>query len=112
MRGTAELARKFKISLSEDNLVLRRPSDYAEKLHITTGYLNDVIKKTTGSSVTYWIHQEVSIRSKHALYHTDLDIKEIAYQLGFRDHVYFIRLFRKLNGVSPLKFRLLKRRNN
>jgi len=108
---TAELARKFKIALSENNLVLRRPSDYAKELNVTAGYLNDVVKETTGSSVSYWIHQEISIRSKRVLYYTDMDIKEIAYLLGFNDHAYFIRLFRKLNGVTPQKFRSLRRSN-
>ncbi|WP_164850002.1 helix-turn-helix domain-containing protein [Mucilaginibacter limnophilus] len=78
-------------------------------MNVTTGYLNDVVKKITGSSVTYWIHQEFSIRSKRALYYTDMDIKEVAYLFGFNDHAYFIRLFRRLNGITPQKFRLLKR---
>ncbi len=39
---------------------------------------------------------------------TDLDIKEIASQLGFSDQSVFGKFFVKKNGISPLKFRLKK----
>ncbi len=35
----------------------------------------------------------------------DLSVKEIAYRLGFGDHSYFIRLFKKMPHVTPLKYR-------
>ena len=40
---------------------------------------------------------------------SDKPVKEIAYTLGFNDHSYFIRLFKKLVGVTPLEYRLSMR---
>jgi len=40
---------------------------------------------------------------------SDLNISEIAYQLGFDDASYFTRLFRQIAGTSPSEFRELHR---
>jgi AraC family transcriptional regulator, transcriptional activator of pobA len=37
--------------------------------------------------------------------YTDLDITEIAYQLGFSDPANFGKFFKKQAGMSPLTFR-------
>ena len=71
------------------------------------GHLNETIKKATGSTVSYWIAQEIFSEAKRLLNHTDADVKQIAYELGYADQAYFIRFFRKLSGLSPLGFRKL-----
>ena len=81
------------------------PSYYAEKLHISPVYLNEVVKNVTGLSVGSYIRNEIVLRAKRLLYHTDMTIKEIASSLGFEDNAYFTRLFTKATGRSPGKFR-------
>ncbi|MGZ3766759.1 MAG: helix-turn-helix domain-containing protein [Mucilaginibacter sp.] len=107
---SVELARKFKTLLSINIKAIKSPSAYASMLNISTGYLNEAIKSVTGSTVSYWIQQEVFNEAKRLLYHTDVDVKEIAHELGFSDYSYFIRTFRKVCGLSPLKFRSLNRK--
>jgi len=106
---SAEIARKFKNLLSVNIKVIKKPSTYASMLNISTGHLNEAIKGVTGSNVSYWIQQEVFTEAKRLLYHSEADVKEIAYELGFNDYSYFIRSFRKVCGLSPLKFRSLNR---
>jgi len=84
---------------------VKSPRDYACKLNISTTYLNDVVKDTTGFAVSYWIRQEVIMEAKRLLYYTDFTVKEIAINLGYSDNAYFIRLFRKTTGEPPLRFR-------
>lgn len=107
---SAELARKFKSILSINVKAIKSPSAYASMLNISTGHLNEAIKGVTGSTVSYWIQQEVFSEAKRLLYHSDADIKEIAHELGFSDYAYFIRSFRKACGLTPLKFRSLNRK--
>jgi len=71
------------------------------------GHLNETIKKATGSTVSYWIGQEIFSEAKRLLNYTDADVKQIAYELGYADQAYFVRFFRKLSGLSPLGFRKL-----
>ena len=106
---SAEISRKFKNLLSMHIKAVKSPSAYASMLHISTGHLNAAIKNITGSTVSYWIQQELFTEAKRLLYHSDAAVKEIAHELGYRDHSYFIRSFRKACGSSPSKFRLLNR---
>lgn len=82
------------------------PKFYADKLHISPIYLNEVVKNVTGWNVSTYIRDEIVLRAKRLLYHTDMPVKEIASTLGFDDHAYFTRLFTKATGKSPAKFRL------
>lgn len=81
------------------------PSYYADKLNLSPVYLNEVVKRVTGWSVSNYIRNEIVLRAKRLLYHTNLTAKEIASSLGFEDNAYFTRLFTKATGKSPLQFR-------
>lgn len=81
------------------------PSYYADKLNLSSVYLNEVVKRVTGWSVSNYIRNEIILRAKRLLYHTNLTVKEIASSLGFDDNAYFTRLFTKATGKSPLQFR-------
>jgi AraC family transcriptional activator of pobA len=95
----------FKKALKKYFKTVKSPSEYAAILNITSSYLNEVVKETTGRPVSYWIHKEVMMESKRLLYHTNLSVKEIAFSMGYEDHAYFSRLFRKITGKTPGQFR-------
>jgi len=107
---SAELAREFKALLAVHSHAIKSPSAYASMLHVSTGYLNETVKKVTGSTATYWIQQELFNEAKRLLYHTDDNVKQIAQKLGYTDYAYFSRSFRKASGMSPLKFRGIHRK--
>lgn len=108
---SAEITRGFKNLLAVHIQTIKSPSVYASKLNVSPGYLNEAVKQATGSTVSSWIQQEVFSEAKRLLYHTETDVKQIAQELGYTDHSYFIRSFKKLSGLSPLKFRALNRDN-
>jgi AraC-like DNA-binding protein len=78
---------------------------YAGSLNISTPYLNECVKTTTGYSVSWHIQQRVVLEAKRLLYHSDKSIKEIAGELGYDDYSYFTRLFVKVSGLTPVAFR-------
>jgi AraC family transcriptional activator of pobA len=100
-----QIAQEFKSLVSDSFKIEKRPIAYAGMLNITEAYLNEVLKKATGFPVSYWITHEVILEAKRLLYYTQLNVKEIAHQLGYDDHTYFSRLFKKTAGVTPLGFR-------
>lgn len=83
----------------------KKPSQYASALSISTSHLNDTIKEVTGRSVSEHIRQRNGTEAKRLLYLTDLEVQEIAFRLGYNDHVYFGKLFKKISGTTPLAFR-------
>ncbi|MDM1502917.1 AraC family transcriptional regulator [Myroides marinus] len=84
---------------------LNLPSYFANELSITTAHLNDCVKKTTGQTVSYWLKKSILDEAKRLLYYTNKPVKEIAFNLGFEDHTYFSRMFKKLTYQTPLQFR-------
>ncbi|OOQ58161.1 hypothetical protein BC343_10955 [Mucilaginibacter pedocola] len=101
----AQLSQQFKKLLTENMRTLKSPSGYAIKLNVSESYLNEALKKTTGLSVSYWIMQEVVLEAKRLLYYSELNTKQIAHNLGYDDHTYFSRLFKRVAGSTPLEFR-------
>ena len=94
----------FKKLISEYGF-LKSPCYFAKKLNITTSHLNDCVKASTGKSVTYWLQNAMITEAQRLLYYTENEVKEIAFTLGFEDHTYFSRLFKKITKETPLAFR-------
>ena len=101
----ALITHQFKRLLSENFKTMKSPIQYAQSLNYSLSHLNESVKNITGSPVSYWIHQQVVLEAKRLLYHTDMNVKEIAFSLGYEDHTYFSRLFSKVAEVSPTAFR-------
>ncbi|BAV09191.1 transcriptional regulator, AraC family [Filimonas lacunae] len=99
------ITRQFKASLLKQYATQKSPAAYAKAMHLSLSYLNECVKSVTGFSVTYWIQHEVMLEAKRLLYYTEMNIKQIAFTLGYNDHAYFSRLFTKATGISALQFR-------
>ncbi len=101
----SELTRAFKKLLVAELRTNKSPADYASMLNVSESYLSESLKKITGAPVSYWIQQEVMLEAKRLLYYSELTVKQIAHNLGYADHSYFSRLFRKVTGSSAIAFR-------
>jgi AraC-like DNA-binding protein len=101
----AMITKSFRETLALHFDTFKRPAEYAQKLNISTTYLNECVKSHTGNSVSYHIQQRVILEAKRLLYHSGKSLKEIAATLGYDDYAYFSRLFTKVSGMAPLAFR-------
>ncbi len=81
--------------------------EFAEMLNINPTYLGECVRKASGKSAKSIINQRTALLAKCQLLHTYNNISEIAYQLGFESAGYFIRFFKKYEGVTPLEYRKL-----
>lgn len=104
------ITRQFRTLLLLSYRTMKSPSEYAASLNISPSYLNEAVKESSGHPVSYWIHQEIIMEAKRMLYYSDRNVKEIAYDLGYADPTYFIRLFTKTAGLPPMQFRQKHRR--
>ena len=104
-RRHIEITLAFKELLSENEQINRNVSHYAESLHISPVYLNEVVKNVTGVSVSRYIQNELILHAKRMLVYTSLTVREISIHLGIDDYAYFTRLFTKAVGISPTLYR-------
>ncbi|MBN9295180.1 MAG: AraC family transcriptional regulator [Flavobacteriia bacterium] len=99
------VTKAFKELLERNFVTAKSPTEYAQQLHISSPYLNECVKNTTGHSVSHHIQQRVVLEAKRLLYYSDKPVKEIAMELGYEDYPYFSRLFTKVAGMTALTFR-------
>ena len=92
--------------LVEERFLKHPPvASYARELNISSGHLNDTIKKICGKSVREVIQQRMILEARRMLYHSSHSVKEIAFMLHYDDPSYFIRFFRQHSGETPQEFR-------
>lgn len=77
----------------------------SDKACVTKPYLIRIFKKNFSISPLQYINNKKIEKAQLILITEDLPVKEVAYKLGFNDHSYFIRLFKKLTGRTPLEYR-------
>jgi AraC-like DNA-binding protein len=99
------LERQFPIESISQRFELRSPKMVAERLSIHVNYLNRAIKKTTGRTTTDLIFERLTAEAKALLRHTNWNIAEISYVLGFEDQAHFNNFFKKQTAMSPSDFR-------
>jgi len=99
------LERQFPVENGDRPLSLKTAQDYANTLAIHVNYLNRAVKETTGKSTTTHITERIASEAKALLQHTNWNVAEIAYALGFDYPTYFNNFFKKITGTNPTAFR-------
>lgn len=77
----------------------------SEQLHLSPGYLSDLLRSQIGLSAQQYIHLKLIEKAKEKLTTTNLTVSEIAFELGFEHPQSFSKLFKTKTKLSPLEFR-------
>jgi AraC-like DNA-binding protein len=99
------LERQFPVENAQAPLLLKTAQDYADRLSIHVNYLNRAVKEVTGKSTTAHIARRVTDEAVTMLQHTDWNVADIAYALGFEYPNYFSNFFKKMTGTIPKAYR-------
>jgi AraC-like DNA-binding protein len=78
----------------------------AAHMSLPARYVADLVKRETGKTVVQWITQTRIDTAKKLLDEPGRQIKDIAFQVGYRDETYFTRRFRQVTGQSPSEYRV------
>ena len=109
----AQLAAASKLALSLDYMM----AHLNESIRITTlcaitGYSQarffDLFKSVTGDSPLNWFIRAKMRWAAKLLESSGMPIKQIAWQVGYGDQLYFSRRFKSAFGISPSEFRSQK----
>jgi AraC family transcriptional activator of pobA len=99
------LERQFPIEEDHPKVSLRSPSDFAKQLNVHVNHLNRAVKETTEKTTSQIIAERILQEAKILLKHSQWNVSEIAYALGFTEVTHFNNFFKKQVGTSPGKFR-------
>ena len=77
----------------------------AAKYNISTGRLSTMIKEELEMNFSEYVSQLRIQRAKELLADESLSIQEIAEIVGYNDYFYFTKVFKKIQGISPSKYR-------
>ncbi|MFB6456754.1 helix-turn-helix domain-containing protein [Chitinophaga sp. Hz27] len=99
------LERQFPIASNEQQLKLRSAMDYAERLNIHVNHLNRAVRTTTGKTTTKLISERLLSEARALLAHTNWNVAEIGYCLGFEEAGNFNHFFKKNTGITPGNYR-------
>ena len=78
---------------------------YADKLCVTSNYLNKIVKGALGTTTKLYIQERIMEEARKLLAYTSLSAAEIADILHFNTPTYFNRFFTRNGGITPQKFR-------
>lgn len=101
------LERQFPIESPDKPLQLKTAQDYAQHLALHVNYLNRMVKEVTGKPTTAHIAERIINEAKALLQHTEWNIADIAYALGFEYPSYFNNYFKRITGTNPSALRNL-----
>ena len=90
------LERQFPIESTDNPLQIKNSTGLCKALNVHVNYLNRAVKEVTGKPTTTHITERIVSEAKALLQHTDWNIADIAYALGFEYPTYFNNFFKRL----------------
>jgi len=97
----AQILEWIRVNIYEDISV----QEIANKFSFNADHLTRLFKKKIGMSTIKYINTLKLNKAKELLCTTNQTIKEISYDLNFKDEKYFMKLFKNYEGVTPSQFR-------
>jgi AraC-like DNA-binding protein len=84
-------------------------SDYlSEKLSHDYTYLANLFSEVQGTTIEHYMISQKVERIKELITYGDLNITEIAWKMNYSSVAHLSNQFKKMTGLSPSQFRLLK----
>ncbi len=80
-------------------------SEYANLIHVSTRTLSDITSQLLNKTPSQIVQERIILESQRLLLHSELNINQIGFRLGFDDPSYFVKYFKKHAGISPSDFR-------
>ena len=96
---------QIKLLIDTNFFVESSPKFYANTLEVSLTTFNRLCHKYFQNSFINILNLKRIATAKNKLFLTNFPIKNIAYEVGYNDPLYFTRVFKKYTGISPKDFR-------
>jgi AraC family transcriptional regulator len=97
------------IHSSDEVDIKRNFSDIiAQQIPIDYNYISSIFSTTEGTTIEQFIILQRIERVKELLVYNELSLSEIAYKLGYSNVQHLSNQFKKITGLTPSHFKLIK----
>ena len=79
--------------------------ELAQKVYLSAPYLSQIFKQEIGTTFNQYLNQIRISKSKALLRCDDLRLTDISMAVGFEDQSYFTKVFKRITGITPKKYR-------
>lgn len=93
------------IQYIENNYKALTLQNLADKFHYSPQHISNRLKQITGMSFTDYLLEKRMQVASNLLINTNIKIKSISKDIGYKNQEHFIRTFRKYYGISPSTYR-------
>ncbi|MFK7801040.1 MAG: helix-turn-helix domain-containing protein [Anaerolineae bacterium] len=102
---TAQIYQEFILQLEEKFRQSHHVNYYAGRLGVTSRQLSDISRQFSGKTAKQIIQDRLMLEAKRYLHYTNASVKEIAWELGYKDPSYFSKVFRNSEHVAPHNYK-------
>lgn len=99
---------QFRRLVEQEYTHLHTVQEYADALNVAVRTLNKCVNECSHKSPLAFIMDRVMLEAKRMVRYTNMMFKEIAFELGYDDPSYFVKLFKRQTGYLPSDFRELE----
>jgi AraC-like DNA-binding protein len=100
------------IHYSEDQPKVNYSDYISEKLNYDYTYLSNIFSEVKGITIQQFIIVNKIERVKELLLYDELNLTEISYKLNYSSVAHLSNQFKKITGLSPSFYKLLKQKRN
>jgi len=94
----------FLLTLNAEYRQHRTVQYYADKQALTPRHFADIIKQESGYTPMEWINMITVNQAKNLLRQPDMQVKQVADELGFPEQFTFRKYFKTHTGMSPTEY--------
>ena len=102
-----DIIREFNYLVEQHFKTKHSVADYAELLNKSAKTIANIFSSIGSKSPLQYIQERKILEARRLLNYTDMQIQEIAYEIGYEDIYAFSRFFKNQEGISPSKYKEL-----
>lgn len=95
---------RFNVLIEQKFKYCHAVGDYARELGVSSRKLNETTTVFSGMTTSHLIDMRLILEAKRLMLFAGMPVKEVAFELGFNEHSYFTKVFKKLTGHTPSEF--------
>ncbi len=106
-KANSDIIREFNFLVEQHFKTKHSVAEYADLLNKSPKTISNIFSMIGSKPPLQYIQDRKLLEARRLLNYTDMQVQEIAYEIGYEDIHAFSRFFKNQEGISPSKFKEL-----